>query len=315
LQTDRVLLYRLAPDRSGEIVQESVLPDCQSLKGDWLSDSCFPETYVEQYRQGRVRAIEDIEQAGLSDCHRRMLADRGVRADLIVPVVYREHLWGLLVAHHCRGPRQWRQHEIALLSELATHTGIAIYQSELYQQLETANQQLRELAGRDALTQLANRASFDRYLRQEWDRLQRSQAPLSVILCDLDGFKVLNDRWGHPAGDAALQQVAQALQGSVGRAADLVARYGGDEFALVLPETTLEGAQQVAERACQAIRTRALDYQGSRLPDLALSAGTVTVIPNQDDTPDNAVAFADRALYRAKAAGGDGVTASYRPQC
>jgi len=315
LQTDRVLLYRLAPDRSGEIVQESVLPDCQSLKGDWLSDSCFPETYVEQYRQGRVRAIEDIEQAGLSDCHRRMLADRGVRADLIVPVVYREHLWGLLVAHHCRGPRQWRQHEIALLSELATHTGIAIYQSELYRQLETANQQLRELAGRDALTQLANRASFDRYLRQEWDRLQRSQAPLSVILCDLDRFKALNDTWGHPAGDAALQQVAQALQGSVGRAADLVARYGGDEFALVLPETTLEGAQQVAERACQAIRTRALDYQGSRLPDLALSAGTVTVIPNQDDTPDNAVAFADRALYRAKAAGGDGVTASYRPQC
>jgi len=109
--------------------------------------------------------------------------------------------------------------------------------------------------------------------------------------------------------------VAEALQGSVGRAADLVARYGGDEFALVLPETTLEGAQQVAERLCQAIRTLRLSYQGNRLPGLTLSAGTVTAIPKQADAPEQAVAFADRALYRAKAAGRDGVKATYRPQC
>ncbi|PSP16595.1 MAG: hypothetical protein BRC58_08665 [Cyanobacteria bacterium QS_8_64_29] len=136
----------------------------------------------------------------------------------------------------------------------------------------------------------------------------------SYAIWDLDGFKGLNDAWGHPAGDAALQQVAQALQGSVGRAADLVARYGGDEFALVLPETPLEGAQQVAERACQAIRNLVLTYDGNRLPGLTLSVGTATIVPNSQKSPEETIALADRTLYCAKATGRNCVKAAYLRQ-
>ena len=108
--------------------------------------------------------------------------------------------------------------------------------------------------------------------------------------------------------------MAQALQGSVGHAADLVARYGGDEFALVLPETPLEGAQQVAERACQAIRNLVLTYDGNRLPGLTLSVGTATIVPNSQKSPEETIALADRTLYCAKATGRNCVKAAYLRQ-
>lgn len=98
--------------------------------------------------------------------------------------------------------------------------------NKLYHQLEEANQELQHLAGSDGLTQVANRRRFDTCLDQEWRRMAREQAPLSLILCDVDFFKSYNDTYGHQAGDDGLRQVARAISGSVRRPADLVARYG-----------------------------------------------------------------------------------------
>jgi len=313
LQTDRVLLYQFNSDWSGQVVEEAVLPDCQALKQQWVSDSCFPQEYGALYRQGRVRSVGDMAHAQVSECHRRMMAGYDVHANVVVPVVYGEWLWGLLIAHDCRQPRQWKQHELVLLRQLAMQAAIAIHQSELYQQLESTNEQLQELAAQDALTQLANRGAFDFHLRQEWNQLRRMQSPLSLILGDLDGFKEINDRWGHPAGDDYLKQVAAVLQASVARSGDLVARFGGDEFALLLPHTEAAGAQQVAEDIGQRIRELEAVYQGQSLPPLTASLGALTVVPDERTSIETALKFADRALYRAKANGGDCVEVAVWP--
>ena len=176
------------------------------------------------------------------------------------------------------------------------------------QELEAANAALAKLAAIDSLTNLANRRSFDDRLDWEWRRLARKQQSLSLILVDIDFFKRYNDTYGHQAGDACLQQVAQVLRSSLLRPADFAARYGGEEFAIVLPSTDLAGAEQVAERIRQQICNLAIPHAQSDRGCITLSAGVACLMP-----PDgNAIALlhaADQALYAAKNAGRDRVVA------
>lgn len=304
-QTDRVILYRFRPDWSGDVVQESVAPDCLSIMGFTIDDPCFRENYVKYYRQGRVRAIADVHNAGLGDCHKALLTNYEVKANLVVPVMYRDQLWGLLIAHHCRETRQWRQYEISLMSQLATQAAIAINQGELYQQLEAANRELQELSGCDGLTKVANRYRFDWYLNQEWRRLKRQQTSLALILCDIDHFKLYNDTYGHQAGDRCLHQVAQAIRASVQRPADLVARYGGEEFAVILPDTSLEAAQKVAEKVRRQVRALGIPHAQTLYQCVTMSLGVASCIPSHEQSYEELIAAADEALYRAKATGRD----------
>jgi diguanylate cyclase (GGDEF)-like protein/PAS domain S-box-containing protein len=168
--------------------------------------------------------------------------------------------------------------------------------------LKRANQELVKLAFVDALTKVANRHRFDEQLQQEWRRMQRQGDPLTIIMCDVDHFKRYNDLYGHLLGDHCLRQVAQALQASVGRPGDLVARFGGEEFVLILPATDTQGAAQVVEKMRTHIH--ALDMiNGEDL--LTLSFGMATVIPSQERLPEQLVAAADQALYFAKQTGRD----------
>jgi diguanylate cyclase (GGDEF)-like protein len=300
LQSDRVILYRFRPDWSGDVVQESVAPDCLSIMGFTIDDPCFRENYVKYYRQGRIRAIADVQNAGLNECHRALLTSYDVKANLVVSVMYRDQLWGLLIAHHCRETRQWRQYEISLMSQLATQVAIAINQGELYQQLESANRELQELSGCDSLTKVANRYRFDWYLSHEWRRSKRQQTPLSLILCDIDHFKCYNDTYGHQAGDRCLHQVAQAIRASAQRPADLVARYGGEEFAVILPDTTLEAACKIAEKVRLHVRGLGISHAQSPYQCVTLSLGVASFIPNNEQSYEELIAVADEALYRAK---------------
>lgn len=305
LNTDRVVLYQFSDNWQGSVVQESVSPSYQSLRGRQIANNCFSEKYVKLYRQGRVRAIEDVDTADIADCHRDMLRSLDIRANLVLPVVYQDQLWGLLIAHHCRGPRPWHQTELDLLGQLAVQSAIAIHQGELYQRLELANQQLQKLSILDGLTQVANRNCFDHRLQVEWDRLQRLQAPLSLILCDIDYFKQYNDNYGHPAGDRCLKKIAKILRQAVRQPGDLVARYGGEEFVLLLPETSLAGAKIVAERIQQKLSHLAIPHGGSLLKKVTLSLGLACQVPRQSSLPEHLVEQADVGLYLAKAAGRD----------
>jgi hypothetical protein len=122
-----VFIYRFEPDWSGVSAVESVGSDWIPILGTKINDCYFAETYVEPYRNGRIQATDDIYTAGLTQCHIDLLAQLQVRSTLVVPILQGEELWGLLVANHCRAPRQWQPLEIDLLTSLATQLALPIH--------------------------------------------------------------------------------------------------------------------------------------------------------------------------------------------
>lgn len=137
LQTERVIIYQFNPDMSGTVVVESVAAGWRPALNSTVRDTCFGQNYAHAYKEGRTLVIEDIYTAGLTQCHIDILVIYDVRASLVVPILQGNHLWGLLCAYHCSGPKQWRSLEVSLLKQLATHIAIAIQQSELYQQVQS----------------------------------------------------------------------------------------------------------------------------------------------------------------------------------
>ncbi|MGB3571304.1 MAG: diguanylate cyclase, partial [Phormidesmis sp.] len=168
----------------------------------------------------------------------------------------------------------------------------------------TENQELQKLALADSLTSLANRRRFDQHLVDEWQRLARDQQPLSLVLCDLDYFKLYNDTFGHPAGDRCLIRVARALLTGPQRPADLVARYGGEEFAIILPNTDTQGAWRIAQKIHNSIRALKINHApGHSEPYVTLTMGVSTIIPGHNNSPQILVQASDLALYYAKQQG------------
>jgi adenylate cyclase len=185
---------------------------------------------------------------------------------------------------------------------LGITTGIVIWQDNL--QLKAENQALYRLANYDGLTQIPNRRQFDEYLQQEWKRMAREKSQLSLILCDVDFFKLYNDTYGHQAGDSCLQKVAQAMSQTIKRPSDLVARYGGEEFAVILPNTNLEGAMIVAEEIRSQVKILAVPHTASGVSEyVTVSLGVTSMIPVADIPAALLVKSADEALYRAKQKG------------
>ncbi|MEM9266071.1 MAG: ATP-binding protein [Cyanobacteria bacterium P01_F01_bin.13] len=150
LKADRVLIYRFEDDWHGRVIVESVMPPWCSTLGDLGADNCFAEKYAERYLQGRVRIINDVQNESIDPCHREFLLKLDVQANLIVPILVQDDLWGLLIAHQCTESRQWQQTEIELLQSLAGQFGVAIQQGELYAQTQhsaaIAQQQAQQLA-------------------------------------------------------------------------------------------------------------------------------------------------------------------------
>jgi diguanylate cyclase (GGDEF)-like protein/PAS domain S-box-containing protein len=170
--------------------------------------------------------------------------------------------------------------------------------------LQKANRELERLAAVDGLTQIANRRRFDEYLDREWKRQKRNKKWLSLILCDIDVFKLYNDHYGHLSGDDCLKAVAQSIDVNVKRPADLVARYGGEEFAIILPDTDAAGALHVAETIRQGVKNLNISHEKSFVcPYVTLSLGVSSIVPNSESSPEILVKYADDALYEAKEKG------------
>ncbi len=222
----------------------------------------------------------------------------------LIPIVVEKKLWGLIYIEQYSLGQSWQQQEQALLRQISFQLAIAIKQAELYHQLEIANQKLEKLAVIDGLTGIANRRKFDDYIKSEWLRLAREKAPLSLILCDIDYFKLYNDTYGHQRGDSCLKQVSQAVKKVAKRPADLVARYGGEELAIILPNTTAEGAKQLAYRICLQIQSLQIPHIASPV-DLyvTVSLGVAGLIPDHDSSFEELVSIADSNLYKAKELG------------
>ncbi|MGD2180972.1 diguanylate cyclase [Lusitaniella coriacea] len=180
--------------------------------------------------------------------------------------------------------------------------------SQLSEELIVANQKLEELSFSDPLTKTFNRRHFEVQLNQDWNRLVRYPDSLSIILCDVDYFKVYNDTYGHPAGDRCLQQVAGAIVSTVKRPSDWVARYGGEEFIVVLPRTPIRGALKIAQAIRSQVKALEIPHESSSACSVVtLSLGVASVVPTHKTSPLLVVKAADTALYQAKTQGRDRV--------
>jgi len=307
-ETDRVIVLQFQQDGNGTVIVESVAPGWESILGKEIKEFCGDENLQQQYQKENVYLTEDITTRTISGYDILAIHDSQAKSSLVAPVIQRENIWGLLIVYQCSTPRQWQQSELELLEQLADQLVIAIQQAQLYQKLEIVNQELQSLATIDSLTQISNRRFFDDSLFREWKRLEREQAPLSLILADIDYFKSYNDTYGHQAGDECLKKVADVLRYHSQRPADVVARYGGEEFALILPNTDVQGAFNLALSIRSHIRSQAINHLSSQVsPFLTLSLGVATVIPQSNISPESLIAKADAALYRAKQFGRDQV--------
>ncbi|MEG4468530.1 diguanylate cyclase [Microcoleus sp. AT9_B5] len=189
-------------------------------------------------------------------------------------------------------------------SEELARQNLALEQAKL--ELQGANMELQRLASVDGLTQIPNRRCFDKKLKLEWQLMEREKESLSLILCDIDFFKLYNDRYGHQGGDECLKQVAEILASSAQRRGDLAARYGGEEFAVILPRTDVQGAKQVAEAIRSDLKAAAIFHAASKVSKfITLSMGIATTVPAAGLSIEELIGQADRSLYRAKLEGRD----------
>ncbi|UXH78358.1 sensor domain-containing diguanylate cyclase [Roseateles amylovorans] len=172
------------------------------------------------------------------------------------------------------------------------------------ERLKRANELLARQSTTDGLTGVGNRRLFDQLLLQEWQRGTRTGQHLALVMVDIDHFKQYNDRYGHVTGDDCLRRVATLLRSCVGRGGEAVCRYGGEEFAVVLVDTDLAGAQVVAQRCLDSVRLAAIEHEGSPVRrSVSLSIGVAACVPTAGQDPQKLIEVADAALYQAKAAG------------
>ncbi|MBM7868155.1 diguanylate cyclase [Heliobacterium gestii] len=170
-------------------------------------------------------------------------------------------------------------------------------------ELEEAVRKLKNLSSLDGLTGLANRRRFDEYLTAEWKRAIRNGIPISLVLFDIDWFKPYNDTYGHIQGDDCLKSIARLVPDVVRRSSDLVCRYGGEEFAVILPDTSQEGALNVAEAIRKVVSEAEIEHRESVLGRVTISVGVATAYPAPGSEIKTLIGFADEALYEAKRQG------------
>ncbi len=181
-------------------------------------------------------------------------------------------------------------------------------------QLEEKNKELERLSSLDGLTGIPNRRIFDEVLDKEWKRAVREHACISLLLIDIDYFKLFNDTYGHQGGDDCLERVAKALDGGLKRGGDMVARYGGEEFAVILPSTDADGAANIARTLCDAVNALNITHTQSQATDhVTISIGVASWSPAVGDEPSQLITLADEALYRVKDQGRNGFQCAEAP--
>jgi diguanylate cyclase (GGDEF)-like protein len=180
------------------------------------------------------------------------------------------------------------------------------------EELLRLQKELEELSFKDGLTGVANRRMFDSIMEIEWENARRNHQPLSLLMLDIDYFKQYNDHYGHIKGDDCLRQVAQVLSLAATRSRDFIARFGGEEFVMILPETDENSAKKVAERCRSLISEAGIPHEQSEIsPLLTMSLGVGTIIPASGDEPKTFIEVVDRLLYKAKQNGRDRIEYGY----
>jgi diguanylate cyclase (GGDEF)-like protein len=189
-----------------------------------------------------------------------------------------------------------------IITMILTMVGFTYYQQAVrYRKGFLERGMIADLAARDGLTGLKNRRAFDEHLIRSWQQALRDRKTIAVMFIDVDTFKMFNDRYGHKAGDIALQRIAGVVHSAAKRALDLAARYGGEELAVILYDVPHEHASQLAEAMRAAVMNLGIEHlDGTPLNVVTISVGVGIVRPTLARSPDGAVQLADEALYAAK---------------
>ncbi|WP_062034232.1 sensor domain-containing diguanylate cyclase [Acinetobacter sp. BMW17] len=260
------------------------------------------------WKQDSWRTVEDWamrmhenDRAWVVDfCVAQSISGVDHEADYRALTINGEYIWIRDVVHVVRKPDGEVDSLVGFMFDISER-------KKQEQELETLKKQLEEYSYQDGLTGIANRRFFEDSYQREWLNAQREQQPLTLILLDIDYFKQYNDYNGHLLGDACLKQIAQLLKKSVSRPRDLVARFGGEEFVLILPDTTQASAIEVVERILQSIRTADICHSSSPLDQrLSVSLGVKTIIPTQKNDKMAFLKEVDQNLYLAKEQGRNG---------
>ncbi|MEH2052992.1 PAS domain S-box protein, partial [Nostoc sp.] len=231
LQADRVVVYQFQPDMSGTIVAESVLPSWTVAMGMQILDTCFQQAAGSDYRQGKKRAIDDIYQAGLTNCHLQLLEQFEVKANLVVPILVKEQLWGLLIAHQCTASRHWQSVELDLLDQLAVQIAIAIQQGTAYQQLqaELAERQRTEAALKASEEKLKLTLNFAGIGYWEWNPITNQIfASDNTIRCfgsDVSAENWTYEKWLNQLHPEDREWVEQDLRQAIATKTDYAVEY------------------------------------------------------------------------------------------
>jgi diguanylate cyclase (GGDEF)-like protein len=241
----------------------------------------------------------DAEMPGMSG-YEVCEAIRGDAMLADIPVIF--------VTGHGETDAEVRGLEAGAVDFITKPVNEALLQARVRTQLRIKSMadELRSMATTDGLTGLANRRHFDELMRREWQRCARTGSSIALLMADIDHFKRYNDSYGHPGGDACLQAVAKALTLVARRPADRVGRLGGEEFAVLLPDTDLAGGQEVAEHAVKLIQALALPHVASLTAEHVTISVGVAVCTGRDmarHDPQSLYSAADHALYAAKAQG------------
>ncbi len=260
------------------------------------------------WKQDSWRTVEDWamrmhenDRAWVVDfCVAQSISGVDHEADYRALTINGEYIWIRDVVHVVRKPDGEVDSLVGFMFDISER-------KKQEQELETLKKQLEEYSYQDGLTGIANRRFFEDSYQREWLNAQREQQPLTIMLLDIDYFKQYNDYNGHILGDACLKQIAQILKKSVSRPRDLVARFGGEEFVLILPDTSQASAIEVVERILQSIRTADICHSSSPLDQrLSVSLGVKTIIPTQKNDKMTFLNEVDQNLYLAKEQGRNG---------
>lgn len=311
--TDRCYIFQFHPNGTCSNTHEWVRMGITQQKDNL---QMLPETslpwFFKKLRQDGIVAIDAVaDLPGDAVLERFEFEQEDIQSVLCVGLESAGQLLGFVGCDMVHRQQQWQTHDIrrfklvgemiaSALQNLAYRTSL----NDMQQHLLQVNKELEQLAMLDGLTGVANRRSFDQTLQKELQRAVRQGYPLSLMLVDIDHFKLYNDHHGHLAGDDALKAVAELLASEFQRSGEWVARYGGEEFAVILPHNNESEASAAAQRALDGLRKLAIPHQHPDVESsLTISIGLLVALPAIKTRREDLIATADQALYLAKASG------------